>query len=187
MTGGVRTKFFLNAPKYDFPEGSPYEAARDILEPILAGRTTDIFLSTLCHSRHAQSPDMGRRGHHKLTFIQQPPRSWQNLLSRTPLVGGLAPEFGPASSVFLGGLLPLSSGILLSYVLSHNDCSFNLSRSKKANVKSRTVCFLVDLGSSKQPLGWRTLRTELLREGRERESLTANLCPSRQPWAIFIG
>lgn len=45
VTGGIKTPFFNNNSDYSFPEDSPYKAAKGILEPILAGRTTAMFRS----------------------------------------------------------------------------------------------------------------------------------------------
>ena len=45
ITGGIKTPFFKNCPDYSFPDDSPYKAAREILEPILATRTTSVFRS----------------------------------------------------------------------------------------------------------------------------------------------
>ncbi|CAI4210904.1 unnamed protein product [Parascedosporium putredinis] len=46
VTGGVRTNFSRNTPAYHFPEDSLYNTARDILEPVMAGRSTDMFHTT---------------------------------------------------------------------------------------------------------------------------------------------
>ena len=45
ITGGIKTPFFSNNSDYSFPDDSPYKAAKGILEPILAGRTTAMFRS----------------------------------------------------------------------------------------------------------------------------------------------
>ena len=64
MTGGIKTAFFENSSDYSFPDDSPYNAAREIIEPIMATRSTAPFKSKLITGLAFVPPVGNNADHH---------------------------------------------------------------------------------------------------------------------------
>ena len=56
VTGGIKSDFYKNCHDYNFPEDSPYNAAREALEPTMAGRSAATYSETTTFSPHL--PDL---------------------------------------------------------------------------------------------------------------------------------